>query len=92
MLGGGSYSRVFQNLLQGSLISMKESLFGGKAGRKMGLLIHKPNKMDLQYLTRLFEAGKLVPVIDRSFRLSEMADAFRYYGEDLAQGKVVIRV
>jgi NADPH:quinone reductase-like Zn-dependent oxidoreductase len=76
----------------GSMISMKEGLFGGKAGRKMGLLIHKPNKRDLQYLTELFEAGKVVPVIDKSYGLSELADAFRYYGEDKAQGKVVITV
>ena len=92
MLGGGSYSRVFKNLLQGSLISMKESLFERGAGRKMGLLMHKPNRKDLQYLTELFEAGKLVPVIDKSFRLSEVVEAFRYYGEDLAQGKVIITV
>ena len=92
MLGGGSYSRVFKNLLQGSLISMKESLFERGAGRKMGLIMHKPNKKDLQYLTELCEAGKLVPVIDKSFRISEVVEAFRYYGEDLAQGKVVITV
>ena len=90
MLGGGSYSRVFRNIILGSLFSLKESLFRGKAGRKMGLLMHQPNKNDLQYLTGLFETGKIAPVIDRSFRLNEVAEAFRYYGEDLARGKVVL--
>jgi NADPH:quinone reductase-like Zn-dependent oxidoreductase len=92
MMGGGSYSRVFKNLIQGSLISMKESLFERGAGRKMGLLMHKPNKKDLQYLTELYEAGKLTPVIDKSFRLSEVVEAFHYYGENLACGKVIITV
>jgi NADPH:quinone reductase-like Zn-dependent oxidoreductase len=92
MMGGGSYSRVFKNLIQGSLISMKESLFERGAGRKMGLLMHKPNKKDLQYLTELFEAGRLTPVIDKSFRLSEVVEAFHYYGENLACGKVIITV
>jgi NADPH:quinone reductase-like Zn-dependent oxidoreductase len=92
MLGGGSYSRVFRNILLGSLSTLKEYLILGKAGRKMGLLMHKPNKNDLQYLTGLFETGKIAPVIDKRFRLNEVAEAFRYYGEDLARGKVVITV
>jgi NADPH:quinone reductase-like Zn-dependent oxidoreductase len=61
-------------------------------GKKMGLLMYKPNKKDLNYLTELFEAGKVVPIIDRYYPLSEVAEAFRYYGKDLALGKVVITV
>ena len=53
---------------------------------------HKPNKKDLQYLAELCKAGKLVPVIDKSFPLIEIAEAFKYYGKDLAQVKVVISV
>ena len=92
MLGGGSYSRVFQGMLLGPLISMSESLSGRQEGKKMGIMMHKPNKKDLNFLTELFEAGKVVPVIDKSFPLSEVVEAFRYYGEGLAQGKVVITV
>jgi NADPH:quinone reductase-like Zn-dependent oxidoreductase len=55
-------------------------------------MMHKPNKKDLQYLAELCEAGKVVPVIDKSFPLIEIVEAFKYYGEDLAQGKVVITV
>lgn len=40
----------------------------------------------------LIEAGKVVPVIDRGYQLSEIADAFHYVGEGHAQGKVVITV
>ena len=92
MLGGGSYSRVFQGMLLGPLISMTESLYGGKACRKMGLLMHKPNKKDLQYLTELFEAGKIKPIIDKHYPLSEVAEAFRYFGEGLVRGKIVLTV
>ncbi|GAJ03435.1 unnamed protein product, partial [marine sediment metagenome] len=92
MLGGGSYARVFQGMLLGPLISMTESLSGGKAGRKMGLLMHKPNKKDLNFMTELFEAGKIAPVIDKRYRLSEVAEAFRYFGEGLARGKIVLTV
>ena len=92
MLGGGSYTRVFQCILLGPLISMTERLFGGQAGKKMGILMHKPNKKDLNFMTKLFEAGKVVPVIDKCYTLSEVTEAFRYFGEGHARGKVVITV
>jgi NADPH:quinone reductase-like Zn-dependent oxidoreductase len=43
-------------------------------------------------LRELLEAGKVTPVIDRCYELSEVADAFRYLGEGHAQGKIVITV
>lgn len=90
MFGGGSYDRVFQVILLGPLISMAESLMGGQAGKKMGILMHKPNKKDLDFLTELFENGKIVPVIDKCYPLSEVAEALRYFGEGLVKGKVVV--
>ncbi len=56
----------------------------------MGLVIWKPNKEDFVFLKELFEAGKVVPVIDRRYPLSEVAEALRYLEEGHAQGKVVI--
>ena len=41
-------------------------------------------------MKELLEAGKVVPVIDRSYPLSEVAEAFRYFGEGHVQGKIVI--
>ncbi len=41
-------------------------------------------------MTELLEAGKVVPVIDRRYPFSEVAEAVRYYGEGHARGKVVI--
>jgi len=83
---GGSMTRVFLNMLLGPLISMIGS-------KKMGLGMWKPNKEeDLAFLKELLEAGKVVPVIDRRYPLSEVAEAFRYLEEGHAKGKVVITV
>ncbi len=81
---GGSMTRIFLNMLLGPFISMTGS-------KKIGLVKWEPNKKeDLVFLKELFEAGKVVPVIDRRYPLSEVAEAFRYLGEGHAQGKVVI--
>ena len=59
----------------------------------MGLVMWKPNKKeDLDFLQELFEAGKVVPVIDRHYPLSEVPEALRYLEEGHAQGKVIITV
>ncbi len=81
---GGSTAAIFQALFLGPLISMTGS-------KKMGVVMGKPNKKeDLVFLKELFEAGKVVPVIDRCYPLSEVPEAFRYLGEGHTQGKVVI--
>jgi NADPH:quinone reductase-like Zn-dependent oxidoreductase len=49
-------------------------------------------KEDLQVLTDLIEAGKVTPVIDRTYPLSEAPDAIRYLEEGHARGKLVITV
>ncbi len=49
-----------------------------------------PKHENLVLLTELIEAGKVTPVIDRSYTLSEAAAAFGYLDEGHAQGKVVI--
>jgi len=79
---GGSSSLVYKLLFFGPWISMTES-------KKMGLLLHKANK-GLAFMKELFEAGKVVPVIDRCYPLNEVTEAMRYYGEGQVKGKVVI--
>jgi NADPH:quinone reductase-like Zn-dependent oxidoreductase len=49
-----------------------------------------PNHKALAVLKELIEAGKVTPVIDRTYPLGEAAEAFRYLEEDHARGKVVI--
>jgi NADPH:quinone reductase-like Zn-dependent oxidoreductase len=52
----------------------------------------KRSKEDLRVLKELIEAGKVVPVIDRTYSLSEVPEAIRYLEEGHARGKVVIAV
>jgi len=52
----------------------------------------KLHKQDLQDLKELLEAGKIKPVIDRSYPLSEVPEALRYYGKGHTRGKVIITV
>ncbi len=47
----------------------------------------KPNKEDLQFLKQLIEAGKVTPVIDRTYPLSETPEAIRYLESGHARGK-----
>ena len=79
---GGSTARIFQIMFLGPLISMTGS-------KKLGILMLKPNK-DLAFMKELFETGKVKPVIDRRYPLSEVAEALRYFGEGHTKGKVVI--
>ena len=61
--------------------------------KKIGLLGEaKPNKKDLVFTAELLEAGKVVPVIDRCYPLSDTAEAIRYLEAGHARGKVIITV
>ena len=82
---GGAPQRMLQFLLIAPLLSLLGS-------RKMGTVLAKINTNDLVFLKDLLEAGKLVPVIDRRYPLSDVADAMRYLAEGHAQGKIVITV
>lgn len=76
---GGKTSRILQLLIFKAL----------SKSCKMHMVGYKANK-DLKYLVELFEGGKLKPVIDKCFPLEHSADAFRYFGEGLFKGKIVI--
>jgi NADPH:quinone reductase-like Zn-dependent oxidoreductase len=82
-LAGGSVATVFQILLLGPWIR-------GTTGKKIRILAVQPNPKDMVYITELYEAGKVVPVIDRRYPLSEVPEALRYLGEGRTKGKVVI--
>lgn len=81
---GGQSHRVLQLVFFGSLIT-----FG--TAKALKLVMHKPNK-NLAVINKLFEAGRIKPVIDRCFTLTEVPEAFRYFSEGNFKGKVVIRV
>jgi NADPH:quinone reductase-like Zn-dependent oxidoreductase len=81
---GGTMPQFFQSILLGRLMSKD----GGKKLGSMG--IAKVNPQDLAFLAGQLEEGKIKPIIDRSFPLSETAEAVRYVEEKHARGKVVI--
>lgn len=56
------------------------------------LFMANPNRDDLDVLTALIEAGKVTPVIDRTYALSETPEGLCYLCEGHARGKVVITV
>jgi NADPH:quinone reductase-like Zn-dependent oxidoreductase len=63
-----------------------------RSSQKVVFFLAKMNKADMVVLRELLEAGKVTPVLDGRYELSEVGDAFRYLGEGHAQGKIVITV
>ncbi len=55
-------------------------------------MLHRIDQKDLFFMKELIEAGKVKPVIDRRYPLSEVAEALRYYEGRHARGRVVITV
>jgi NADPH:quinone reductase-like Zn-dependent oxidoreductase len=77
--GIGILARLIQMLVWSRLTSKKLITF-----------LAKPSKEDLTILQELMAAGKVTPVIDKRYSLSEVREAIRYLEEGHARGKVVI--
>ena len=82
---GGSIPRVYQLWFLSFIASLTHE------DRKLCLVVEGPNK-GLADLKELMEAGKLIPVIDRTYPLSEVAEALRYFGEGHHKGKIAITI
>jgi NADPH:quinone reductase-like Zn-dependent oxidoreductase len=85
VMAGGGGPQILQGLLLGPLLS----LIGSK---KMRCIMAKLNRADLDILGELAAAGKIKPVIDRRYPLSDVAEAVRYLQDEHARGKVIITV
>ncbi|HEX5911876.1 MAG TPA: NAD(P)-dependent alcohol dehydrogenase [Rubrobacter sp.] len=83
--GGGRW-------LGGTDRQVRAMLLSPFVGQKLGTFVNKENHEDLLVLKDLIESGKITPVIDRSYPLTEVPDAIRYLEEGHARGKVVITV
>lgn len=84
VLVGGSTGRIMKAQFFGSMISKK----GGKKFCNMGPT--KTNKDDMVFLSEHIKSGKISPAITKRYPLSKVADALRYFGDGLVQGKIVI--
>lgn len=84
--GFSTLSHLFQVMLLGGWVSRTKA-------QKIGLMgTAKPNQKDLLVLKELLETNKIVPVIDRTYPLSQVADAIAYLEQGHARGKVIITV
>src|ERR1700730_3798162 len=72
--------------------NFKADLLSRFVRQKFVSYVTKLAKEDLKFLSDLMQTGKLTPVIDRTYKLSETAEAMRYFEEGHARGKVVITV
>jgi NADPH:quinone reductase-like Zn-dependent oxidoreductase len=87
MVGGaggrwiGPFPRAIKALLLSRFVSQTFFMF-----------LEKMNKEDLTMMRDLMEVGKVTPVIDRCYRLSEVPEAIRYLEKGHARGKVVITI
>jgi len=80
---GGPMPRILQLLFLSFCASLT------RESRKFRLLAEGPNK-GLADLKELIEAGKLVPIVDKTYQLSEVPEALRYFGEGRHKGKIAI--
>jgi len=81
--GSSSTLSILQSLIFNPLIARMK-------GRKVVSFMANENQADLIFIKELLEAGKVMPVIDRKYPLSETPDAIRYVEKGHARGKVVI--
>ena len=79
---GGSMARLLQALFLAPWISLISK-------KHIRIVALKPNK-DLAYMNKLFETGKLKPLIDGPYKLDEVPEAFRIFGKGEHKGKMVI--
>jgi NADPH:quinone reductase-like Zn-dependent oxidoreductase len=72
--------------------SLRAPVLSRFVGQRLRMLASKPRQDDLVVLGELIEAGKLTPVIDRTYPLSEVPEAIRQLEQGHARGKLVITV
>ncbi|HQR38814.1 MAG TPA: zinc-binding dehydrogenase, partial [Blastocatellia bacterium] len=85
VIAGGGGAQMLKGMLLGPFLSV----IGHK---KMRFVMEKVTSADLDILGEFVASGKLVPVIDRRYPLSDVAEAVRYVLDEHARGKIVITV
>jgi NADPH:quinone reductase-like Zn-dependent oxidoreductase len=88
LIGGGSANE--QGLIGPLINPIKAMLLSPFVSQKMGMLLADLNHNDLTFLADLMQSGKVTPVIDKRYKLSELPQAIEYLEQGHARGKVVI--
>jgi len=89
LIGGGGASE--NRWLGPGLTQAFKAMFLSKfVSQQMGMMLAELNQKDLTFLADLMESGKVTPVIDKRYRLSELPQAIEYLEQGHARGKVVI--
>jgi NADPH:quinone reductase-like Zn-dependent oxidoreductase len=86
LIGGPKTNRLIGPLAH----ILKIRLAALRASQRVTFFIANINKEDLLFMNELFEAGKLNPLIDRQYPLSELPQAMRHFAEGHPHGKIVI--
>jgi NADPH:quinone reductase-like Zn-dependent oxidoreductase len=90
LIGGGGANE--QGLIGPMAKPIKAMLVSPFVSQKIGMLLAELNHDDLASLAELMQSGKMKPVIDRTYKLSEVPEAIKYLEQGHARGKVVIAV
>ena len=90
MIGGGGPND--QGLIGPLFRPIKAMLLSPFVSQEMGMFMADTNQKDLAILADLMQSGKVKPVIDRTYKLSEVPAAIAYLEQGHARGKVVITV
>jgi NADPH:quinone reductase-like Zn-dependent oxidoreductase len=89
-IGGGG---VNDSRWTGPLVGVIKMLIAKRfTTQEMRMMLADMNSKDLTFLADLIQAGKLKPVIDRTYALSQLPEAMRYLEEGHARGKIVLTV
>src|SRR5881296_3361973 len=88
LIGGGRPNE--QGLIGPLAKPIKAMLLSPFVSQDMGMMLAQMTKEDLTVLRDLMQAGKVTPVIDRTYSFSQVPEAVRYLEEGHARGKVVI--
>jgi len=76
----------------GPIIMLQMKMNSNPNGKRMVGMLLNVDPRDLVVLTELIEAGKIRPVVDRTYPLEEIADAHRYVEKGRAKGKVIMKM
>jgi NADPH:quinone reductase-like Zn-dependent oxidoreductase len=91
LIGGGGANEG-RWLGPGLTQAFKAMVLSKFVSQKMGMMLGELNQKDLTALADLMQSGKVTPVIDRTYKLSELPQAIQYLEQGHARGKVVINV